>query len=348
MVRVSDTDGGPVHLPTIYDVAKEAGVAPSTVSRAFARPGRVSAATAERVRRAAERIGYQRSTFAPPILQAPTRLLAIVVPDITNPVFHEVVRGAEAAADEQGYTLVILDAQESDLRERDAARQFLSSVEGLILASPRSSDSAIRGIAKQRPVIVLNRPVQGLPSVVTDNARGSTQAAEHLRHLGHDAITYLAGPESSWADGMRWRGLQEAGNELSLAVRRVGPGEPTVAGGEQAARLWAQHPTTAVVGFNDVMAIGFIRGLRTMGLVVPRDVSVVGFDNSRTGSLTTPALTSIATPLRAQGATAVNNVVAIIRGARSAQESFVMPVKLVVRGSSAVRGMRRTGSLRSG
>ncbi|MGO1316061.1 MAG: LacI family DNA-binding transcriptional regulator [Cellulomonadaceae bacterium] len=327
--------------PTIYDVALRAGVAPSTVSRALARPGRVSAATAERVRRAAAEIGYRRSTFAPALLQVPTKLLAIIVPDITNPVFHEVVRGAQAAADEHGYTLVLLDAQESDVRERDAAQQFLSSVEGMILTSPRSSDSTIHGIAKQRPVVVLNRSVRGLPGVVTDNARGSRKAAEHLGGLGHTSVTYLAGPESSWADGMRWRGLQEAGVDLDMTVRRVGPNEPTVAGGEQAARQWAQHPTSAVLGFNDVMAIGFIRGLRTMGLYVPRDVSVVGFDNSRTGSLTTPALTSVATPLRAQGATAVNNLVAIVHGARSSQETSVMPVKLVVRASSAARGNRR-------
>lgn len=321
--------------PTIYDVAEVAGVAPSTVSRALARPGRVSAATADKVRRAAAQLGYRRSAVAPALNAVPTKLLAMVVADIANPLFVDVIRGAEAAAEAAGYTMLLFDSQESDVRERRAVETFLPAVEGLVLTSPRLSDSGIRTLAKQRPIIVLNRVVTGLPSVLTDGARGVRRAAEHLGQLGHREISYIAGPEASWADGVRWRGLEEAGIDLELRVRRIGPNQPTVEGGARAARRWAESPTTAVIAFNDIMAIGFIRGLRALGISVPSDVSVAGFDNSRTGALTVPALTSVASPLALQGATAVRNLQAIIGGARSSEEPVLLPVKLIARQSTA-------------
>lgn len=320
---------------TIYDVATAAGVAPSTVSRALARPGRVSAATAARVRAAAVELGYRRSSAAPALVHAPTRLIAMVVADISNPVFQDVIRGAEAACEVAGYTMLLVNGQESATRERHAAEQLLSTVDGLILTSPRLSDSGIRVLAKQRPVIVLNRIVRGLPSVLTDASRGARRAVEHLGQLGHRTITYLGGPEASWTDGIRWRSVEESGLQLEIRTRRVGPHTPTPGGGERAAHHWAQSPTSGVVAFNDLMAIGFIRGLRALGVEVPRDVSVVGFDNSITGALTTPGLTSVASPLSLQGGTAVRNLLAIIGGARSSQEPVLLPVKLVARASTS-------------
>lgn len=327
---------------TIYDVATAAGVSPSTVSRALARPGRVSAKTAANVRATAAELGYRRSSAAPALTTVPSRLVAMIVADIGNPVFVDVIRGAERACDEVGYTMLLVDAQESHAQERRAAEQFLPAVDGLILTSPRLSDSGIRVLAKQRPVMVLNRIVRGLPSVLTDGARGARRALEHLGRLGHREATYLGGPVSSWTDGVRWRNLVEAGIDLEMRTHRVGPNNPTNDGGEQAARRWARNPTTGVVAFNDMMAIGFIRGLRSLGVEVPRDVSVVGFDNSRTGALTSPAITSVASPLSHQGATAVRNLMAIIGGAQSSQEPVVLPVKLVPRAST---GKVRRGRL---
>ncbi|MGC5629195.1 LacI family DNA-binding transcriptional regulator [Georgenia sp. Z1344] len=329
-----EKEGVPPKIPTIYDVAAAAGVSPSTVSRALARPGRVSAETAERVRAVAEEIGYRRSVVAPALGTVPSKLLAMVVADIGNPLFVDVFRGAEVAAGRAGYTMLLFDAREAEARERAAAESFLDFVEGFILASPRMSDSALLRLAKQRPVVVLNRIVSGLPSVLTDGARGVRRVAEHLGSLGHTDVTYVGGPEASWADGVRWRGLQEAGEELSLRVRRIGPNEPTVSGGEMAVARWARNPATAVVAFNDVMAIGFVRGLRAQGLEVPRDVSVVGFDNSRLGALATPAISSVASPLALQGRTAVGDLLAIVRGARPPQQPVLLPVKLVPREST--------------
>ena len=217
--------------PTIYDVARECGVAPSTVSRAFSRPGRVNAETAERIRAVAARLGYRTNPPARALSTGRSSMVALVIPDVTNPVYFDITRGAEDAAAEAGYTLLLADFRETGQLERKAIDRAVPAVEGLVLGGPRISDSAIRMAAKQRPTVILNRAVTGLPSVVIDNPRGIRRAAEHLGELGHEAITYLAGPEASWADGMRWRALREAGLELDLRVRRLGPYPPTLAGG---------------------------------------------------------------------------------------------------------------------
>lgn len=320
----------PQKRTTIYDVAAAAGVAPSTVSRALSRPGRVSSATAQKVREAAESLEYGYSA-RPRTTDLPHRLLAIVVADIGNPVFHEVVRGAEEAAARAGYTVMLFDAQEDHRRELRAAEQFMFAVDGLLLTSPRLSDSGIRAIAKRRPTLTLNRHVRGLPGVVLDSARGARRAAEHLTEHGHTHLTYCAGPDSAWSDGMRWRGIQAAAAETRLQAHRIAPGTPTLQGGEEAASRWAEAPTSAVICYNDIMALGFIRGLQKRGIDVPDHVSVIGFDNSQTGQLITPALTSVAAPLEQLGQIAAQNLIAVIHGARSSQEPLSLPTRLAIR-----------------
>ena len=331
--------------PTIYDVARAAGVAASTVSRAFSRPGRVNSETAERIRRVAEQLGYRANPMARALLTGRTSMLAVVISDITNPFYFALIRGAQEEAATAGYTILLVDAQESDVLEREAIERVLPTVDGVVLASTRMTDTSIRMIAKQRPMVVLNREVRDVPSVITDIPRGMRRAAEHLGELGHDTITYVSGPDASWTDSMRWRQLHEASLELSLKVRRTGPYPPVVAGGVRAAEdLLAQAtPPTAVITYNDLIAIGLVRGLQARGVVVPRDVSVVGNDNIFGADLVTPALTTVAAPVRSLGALAVRNVVALLGGAASsAAGAVVVPTRLVVRASTAQRSRKRT------
>ena len=227
--------------PSIYDVAKAAGVAPSTVSRAFSRPGRVNSRTAERVFAAARDVGY-RSEVLHGLAGQRTRSLAVVVTDITNPFYSEIIRGAHEAAGESGYTILLSHTQEDAQLERDWTERELGAVEGVLLTSSRMSHNAIRMLAKQKPMVLLNRRVPEVPCVITDNARGMRRAVEHLAELGHQTVTYVAGPEASWADGMRWVALMEACHELDLRFRRVGPcNVPTVhAGFDTAQEVLAQ------------------------------------------------------------------------------------------------------------
>jgi LacI family transcriptional regulator len=265
-------------------------------------------------------------------------MIAVLISDITNPFYFEIIRGAQAAAAEAGYTMLLADAQESDVLEREALDRAIPTVEGIVLASSRMSDSAIRMTAKQRPMIVLNRAVADVLSLITDNPHGARRAAEHFAGLGHRTITYVAGPEASWADGVRWRSLRDAAADLGLQTRRIGPYRPSVAGGEQAATDFVRKPSSAILAYNDQLAIGIIRGLTATGTVVPDDVSIIGFDNIFAADLVTPRLTTIAAPLHALGGTAVHNLLAIINGARSrAAEPMVLPTKLVERASTARR-----------
>jgi LacI family transcriptional regulator, repressor for deo operon, udp, cdd, tsx, nupC, and nupG len=328
---------------TIYDVARAAGVAPSTVSRAFSRPGRVNAATAERIRMVADDLGYRTNPLARALSTARTQMLALMVSDVGNPFYAEVIRGAQTAASAGGSTILLVDAQESGRRERAALERLLPTVDGVVLAGTRMADSAIRMIAKQKPVIVLNRAVVDVPSVVTDNARGARLAVEHLAGLGHESLAYAAGPEASWADSKRWQSLRDSAGELDLRIRRLGPFSPDLRGGLRAADALTGQPATAVVAYNDQVAIGLVRGLTGLGRRVPEDVSVVGFDNIDAAGLVTPGLTTVAAPLRVEGRSAVEHLLAMIAGgAPGVGRSMVLPVRLVVRESTGQRSRNST------
>ncbi|CAA9323934.1 MAG: hypothetical protein AVDCRST_MAG48-2802 [uncultured Friedmanniella sp.] len=320
--------------PTIYDVAAAAGVATSTVSRALAHPGRVSFSTAERIRQVADELGY-RSTRISREATRKTSLLAVVVADITNPVYFGMIRGAERTAAHAGYTAVVVETQESEVAERAALARVQPFVDGVVLTSSRMPDASIREVAKQGPLVVLNRMVGQVPSVTSDNVRAVKRATEHLAGAGVDAITYLPGPEASWSDGMRWRGLREAGLELGLRVRRVGSQEPTMRGGAAAAEEWLEHRTPGVIAYNDLLAIGFIRTVTAAGVAVPEEVRVVGFDNIVDAELVQPGLTTLASPLVSLGSAAVNHLLKSTGRRRPEElEPMMLPARLVVRGST--------------
>lgn len=263
-------------------------------------------------------------------------MIGLVVSDITNPVYFPIVRGAQAAAAERDLTMLLTDAQESARKEREGIDRALPVVDGLLLAGSRMSDASVRLVAQQTPLVVCNRAVTGVPSVVTDNPRGVRRAVEHLGELGHSTITYVAGPEASWADGMRWRAVREAALELELRATRVGPFAPTVSGGVSAVESLRRQEPTAVIAYNDLVAIGVLRGLAHAGVRVPQDVSVVGFDNIFGSDFCTPALTTVAAPLRALGTEAVTHLAAQVAGAPPhVARPLTLPARLVVRESTA-------------
>jgi LacI family transcriptional regulator len=318
------------------DVAREAGVAVSTVSRTYARPGRVGTDTARRVREAAERIGYS-PTPRPARAAAPgsRRRIGLVVSDVTNPFYGEIITGATVAARQTGHRLVLLHTGEQAERERATVEGAATRLDGLVIASSRMSDADLADLAARTTVVLLNRTVPGVACVVADTARGVRAVAEHLAGLGHRSLLYLAGPSSSRTDLLRGQTLERVGRELGLRVQRTGPHDPTLTAGVTAAAQVASTGATAVVAFNDALAVGVMRGLRACGTAVPDEVSVAGFDDVALSSLVDPALTSVAAPLRRMGATGVRNCVAVAHGARPTGVPLVMPVRLVPRASTA-------------
>ncbi len=319
---------------TIYDIAREAGVAPSTVSRTFSRPGRVNAETAEHVRATAKRLGYREK----PVPQRPAEelrhALGFVVADVANPVFAHIMKGFQLEAAEHGYSVLLIDTREDPLVERAEIDRLAPLVDGLVLGASRLSDQAIMQVVKVRPVVSVNRIIAGLPSIIADTARGMRGLVEHLASLGHTRLTYLAGPPASWADGMRWRAVQESCQALGLVCRRTHPQAPSLDGGVAAAHDWMDSRTSAVVAYNDMMAIGFMKACQHAGLRVPQDVSVAGVDNSISSVLTTPTLTTVAPSTSLIGARAARALITQLRHRSTpSAETIVVPMELHVRDS---------------
>lgn len=323
---------------TIYDVARLAGCAPSTVSRAFSRPGRVSAATHARVMDAARELGYR--TEAAATQDAPgrgrQRRLGIELPDLTNPYFAEVVAGMQEAAHEADYLLLLLDSLESGERERSNLERALDVVDGLVLAGSRLSDAALTQLAKQRPVVVLNRRVAGLDSIVADHEHGMHRVMQHLAGTGVRSVVYAAGPVNSWSDGERWRTARAAAQEAGIVIRRLGPFPPTSTGGAEAYRALREDAPDAVVAYNDLLAAGLLMAALADGIDVPGELAVVGHDDIALAPLVGPGLSTLAIPKQRQGRAAIERLVARIERPSSVRgvTEGVLPVQLRVRGSS--------------
>lgn len=205
---------------------------------------------------------------------------------------------------------MMAQSDESPETERVSLERMVPLVDGLILVNSRMPDSTVRLVAKQLPTVSINRVVSGVPSLVVDHAAGMRKAVGHLVSLGHTRITYMAGPETSWTNGVRWRTLQDFVRDRGIKVRLQGPFRPTLHGGLDAAAAWAEQPTSAIICFNDLLAIGCMKGLVTRGMRIPRDVSVVGFDNSFAAQLSLPGLTTGDSPLRYLGEASVNSILA--------------------------------------
>lgn len=322
---------------TIYDIAELAGVSPSTVSRALSTPGRISAKTEARIREAARTLQFRVNPMARALQTGRTRTLGVLVADITNPVFFNVARGAERAAAEQDYTLVLAESQESGEREIEAADRIVRSVDGIILVSTRLDDARIRELSDRVPLVVLNREVEGVDSIVPDVEAGIDQAVAHLALLGHRQITYLAGPPQSWMSRAREAALRSATVARGLDMRVLSPAEPTRAGGASALPALMAAGDTAVVAYNDLMAIGLLGAAQEASWSVPEQLSVVGFDDIFGADFTSPALTTIRTPLDRMGEIAVARILDRLAGAAPSEAREIGPLEtnLVIRRSTA-------------
>ncbi|MGH3318617.1 MAG: LacI family DNA-binding transcriptional regulator, partial [Streptosporangiaceae bacterium] len=274
--------------PTIYDVAEQAGVATSTVSRAFSNPDRVNATTREHVLDVAKRLGYRPNPLARSLPSGRTRTVALLVADITNPHYFEMIRGAERRAKAAGLTLILVNTEESAQTERNQIERLSRSVDGFILASSRMSDETIRGLQADYNIALVSRELDGLPSVEVDHVEGCQQIVQHLASLGHRSVVFLAGPRVSWLALHRWRAIFGAAKRLGMRATKLGPFSPTVSSGGAAADAALGCGATAVVAYNDLLAIGALRRFADRGVAVPGDISVVGFDDIFASDLCTP------------------------------------------------------------
>lgn len=341
-VKKHARDGKP--NATIYDIAKVAGVNPSTVSRALSKPGRVSAKTQKLIEDAAAELNYQVNPFARALPTGRTSTFGLIVADITNPTFFDIIRGAETTATARDYTLVLAESAESAATELTAARRMMATVDGLILASPRMDDDNIRALARDKPVVVINREVDGVPCVVPDVNKGISEAVRSLAANGHQKVAFVAGPPQSWMSARRWEGVQAACEWSRLEAVRLESSKPTVDGGRQVARDVRASGATAVLTYNDLLAIGLMQELQAAGVVVPDQISIVGFDDIFGADFTTPPLTTVRSPLGECGSGAAALLLDLLHrdlshgdlplGAGEPAAILRVETELVLRGSS--------------
>ncbi|WP_166878395.1 LacI family DNA-binding transcriptional regulator [Salinibacterium sp. ZJ450] len=316
--------------PTIYDIARLADVNPSTVSRALSQPGRINVKTEERIRAAAKQLNYRVNPIARALPTGRTLTLGLLVADITNPMLFGIVRGAEHAAAQNGYTLIIAESQESGEREAAAAERVLPSVDGLVLATTRLGDTQIQSLASRKPLVVINRDVEGVDSVLPDVSTGVNPAVNHLYDLGHRSIAFLAGPATSWISRKRSEAIAEAAAGRGMDFVEIGPGTPTLDGGRAAFSQCLDVDATAIIAYNDLMAIGLLREAGERGVIVPDQLSIVGFDDIFGADFTNPPLTTIRTPLADAGARAVR----ILLERSTEADAGLLPTELIVREST--------------
>jgi LacI family transcriptional regulator len=332
---------------TIVDVARRAGVSTATVSRVMSGAAVARPATRERVLAAVRELDYSPSAVARALKRRETRTLGLLVTDIANPFFPLVVRAVEDEAHARGYGVVFGNAADDPERELAYLDLLLERrVDGLIVASARATRRhAVRLGRVPVPVVLLNSDApgaRGLPSIATDHRLGGRLAGEHLLALGHRALGHVTAPTGQAAAAAdRRRGIQDA-----LVAAGLGPetllvvdGGGTVEGGAAAvpSLLAATPRPTAVVGFNDLTAIGLLRGLRAAGLRVPDDMAVVGFDDIELAAWTDPPLTTVRQPTEELGRWAVTRIAdALAHPDRPAGPArVVLEPTLVVRATTA-------------
>jgi LacI family transcriptional regulator len=336
------SDGQP---PAIREVALRAGVSTATVSRVLAGIGNSRPKTVAAVLAAVEELDYRPSGIARALKMKSTQTLGLIVTDIQNPFFPELVQAADDAARALGYTMLLGSAaydEERSMRYLDLMVD--RRVDGIIVALSQISEQHwARLLRAPIPVVVVNAEPAGLsvPVIVSDNEGGSSLAVQHLLELGHRHIGYIRGPSTYTAATPRLEGFLGACADAGLAPdwTPVVRGEGQVDSGERGvAALLEQAPElTAIACYNDLTAIGALRALRATGRRVPDDVSVVGFDDIDAAAWVEPPLTTVAQQKGEMGQWAVRRLVESIAAPASRggdAERIVLPVSLRVRGST--------------
>jgi len=328
---------------TITDVARLAGVSVATVSKVVNGRYGVAPQTMERVRGVIDEVGYETSLVARSLRSHRTNVLGILVAEF-EPFSTEILKGTAQAISSTGYELLAYSGggradEDAGWERRSLSRLGGTLIDGAILVTP-----TVVGAAGAVPVVAID-PHAGpsdLPTVDADNLSGAVLATEHLLGLGHRRIAFLGGRPGLESSRLREQGFRTAmaaaGAPVDPDLVRVGGYRPQIATGPAREVLGRSEPPTAVFAANDLSAIATMDVAREMGLSVPGDLSVVGFDNVPESALVEPPLTTVGQPMQAMGSAAVRLLVQLVNGAPgTAPDSGThvrLPTELVVRGST--------------
>lgn len=321
---------------SIYDIAREAGVALGTVSRVLNEAPNVGSETRARVQEAIKRLDYRPSSVARSLARGTTRSLAMLVPDLSNPLFGDMASGAQDAADASDHTVLIYGTNGSVERERRYINSFLDQkVDGLLLVRSVLPAEELAPIAGRIPVIQLGNEldIPGVRIIQVDQLHGARSAVDHLIGLGHRRIGFLEGPRQLNAILDRSSGYLQAlaMADIDTDQALIAHGTLDEAGGFAAMTELIERaiPMTAVFASTDLMALGALSALHRHGVSVPDDISVVGFDDIRISRYLPVPLTTVREPTHEVGALAVEMA---LEGGNGA--SHLLQTELIIRDST--------------
>jgi DNA-binding LacI/PurR family transcriptional regulator len=326
-----------IERPTSNDVARCAGVSQSTVSLVFSGKGRgrVSETTAERVRACARELGYRPNAAAQALRLGASRAVALLVPDMTNPFFSRVLRGAQRAAAEAGYIVILVDTRNDRHWESQSFDTLRAGpVDGYLLFEVSAPDA----LGPDENVVLMETEAPRRPSVRFDGEGGATAAFEHLVELGHRRIGHLAAAFRALTfqhrEQARRRVLSGAGLDPDAQPRLTT--QITIEDARVTGRALLEDEPTAVFCDDDVIAAGLYLAARDLGVRIPGELSVIGFDDMDFARVLDPPLTTVALDAELLGSTAFDLLERRLNGART-RKRIVLPAELLVRGSTARR-----------
>ena len=331
----------------IRQVAKLAGVSTATVSRTINNQ-RVTPGTARRVRQAIEELKYFPNTQARSLVSGRSRIVGLIVSDITNPFFPELVKGFENAATKHGYEVLLANTEYDSSRMANGVRRMLErKVDAVAIMTSEMDPSLTQQLTRRSiPMVFLDvgEVARHVSNVRIDYALGISQAVEHLLDWGHRRVAFISGPDDLKSSRIRRTAFLKAMNERGLDECPIETGNHRIDGGFNAmGRILGQAPLpTAVLCSNDLTAIGALRAIRRRGFQVPEDISVVGFDDILLAEFTEPPLTTVRLPRGELAGKAFEVLLASLSDTKSMGAEYTISTQLVVRESTAkIRGKHR-------
>ena len=328
---------------TIEDVAARSGVSTATVSRVMSGSVPARPETRERVLAAARELDYRPSRVARALKRQETLTLGLVVTDITNPFFPQIVRAVEGAAHERGYGILLANGGDEAARELEHLDLLIERrVDGIIIVSSRMTRRHAERLSHSTvPVVLVNDTIagSGLPTVTTAHRHGARMATEHLVALGHRRIAHIGAPADQAAAAQRRLGVRDAMRAAGLEDPVLAVGDGGVEGGARAVRPLIEAGVTGIVAYNDLTAIGALRALRRARVAVPETMSVIGFDDIDLAAWTDPPLTTVRQPTGELGRWAVAHLADRLAGGGTPPgRPTTLEPELIVRGSTAAQG----------
>ena len=334
---------------TMHDVAKRAGVSPATVSRVLSKNPYISAETTDRVMSAVNELHYHRNVHARRLAIGKSDLFGLVISEIANPFFPEIIRGFQSEAWDRGFDVLLLNTEYNPERTKSVVRKLIENdVRGVAVMTSSLDAEVIQSLTQEGIAVVLSNmstPDRLLSNITIDYGRGLSQAIEHIASLGHRRAAVIAGPptnqtaaniENALVEGLKQRGLDpdpvtHSAYNLDAAAEAV------------KAIVSTKRPPTVIFCGSDLIAMGVMAALEQAGIEVPSEISVIGIDDIAFSFLARPPLTTIRVPREKLGVTSFKALNKLLKQKRNRGDEYVIETELVVRKSTAVA---RTSLLR--